>query len=427
VELRKLGKKKQKFRLWRQKFLSGLSTTGLDIEEEVNCEGNKSNVHIIKLHAPWPLLCRFAEELNLRAPIQAHPNPSGNWSEWLLSSLYIPNPMAEEVPNKPLDYYTCPFKTSKIDSYFQFLGSEDITNFFSRAQRSRIVFEILCTTPFGREKKGEVGVRSLVDQGAFSAAFPLHDGDYRWPPGRCPPHDQLNARQILYQFWARWGKWYKYQPLDHIREYFGERIAIYFAWLGFYTGWLLPAALVGLVVFLYGLFTLDHNVSAQEVCSEEARNVTMCPLCANCSTWPLHQICDYTRIAYLFDHPGTVFYAVFMSFWAVTFLEYWKRKNASLAHHWDCMGFQDEEERPRPEFAAKAPYLEKNPITGVREPAFPKAVRLRRIAAGSGLIMLMVNFSKSTYQFSSCEQKTTLSAIHTLDLLLRSWPARPAP
>ena len=26
-------------------------------------------------------------------------------------------------------------------------------------------------------------------------------------------------------------------------------------------------------------------------------SVTMYPLCANCSTWPLHQICDYTRIA----------------------------------------------------------------------------------------------------------------------------------
>jgi len=54
------------------------------------------------------------------------------------------------------------------------------------------------------------------------------------------------------------------------------------------------------------------------------------------------------------------------------------------------MGFQDEEERPRPEFAANAPYLEKNPITGIREPAFPKAVRMRRIAAGSGLIILMI-------------------------------------
>ena len=40
---------------------------------------------------------------------------------------------------------------------------------------------------------------------------------------------------------------------------------------GFYTGWLLPAAMVGLGVFLYGLFTLDHNVSAREVCSDEAR------------------------------------------------------------------------------------------------------------------------------------------------------------
>ena len=30
---RKLGKKKQRFRLWRQKFLSGLSSIGLDVEE----------------------------------------------------------------------------------------------------------------------------------------------------------------------------------------------------------------------------------------------------------------------------------------------------------------------------------------------------------------------------------------------------------
>ena len=40
---------------------------------------------------------------------------------------------------------------------FRFLGSNDTDNFFSRAQRSRIVFEILSTTTFGREKKGEVG------------------------------------------------------------------------------------------------------------------------------------------------------------------------------------------------------------------------------------------------------------------------------
>jgi anoctamin-7 len=46
---------------------------------------------------------------------QAHPNPSGNWSEWILSKLRLPNLMYEDVPNKPLDYYTCPFKASKLD------------------------------------------------------------------------------------------------------------------------------------------------------------------------------------------------------------------------------------------------------------------------------------------------------------------------
>ncbi len=71
---------------------------------------------------------------------------------------------------------------------------------------------------------------------------------------------------------------------------------------------------------------------------------------------------------------------------------------------------QDEEERPRPDFAAKAPYLEKNPITGIREPAFPRAIRLRRIAAGSGLILLMVG--------------TNISAGYVLILLIAGILAR---
>ena len=95
----------------------------------------------------------------------------------------------------------------------------------------------------------------------------------------------------------------------------------------------------------------------------------------------------------------------------MTFLEYWKRKSASLAHHWDCMGFQDEEERPRPEFAANAPYLEKNPITGIREPSFPKAVRMRRIAAGSGLIVLMVNLPIITAYFLSFKIRTVFDIL----------------
>jgi len=37
---------------------------------------------------------------------------------------------------------------------------------------------------------------------------------------------------VLYESWAKWARWYKYQPVYHIREYFGEKIGIYFVWLG---------------------------------------------------------------------------------------------------------------------------------------------------------------------------------------------------
>jgi len=40
------------------------------------------------------------------------------------------------------------------------------------------------------------------------------------------------------------------------RKYFGEKVGIYFAWLGFYTVMLIPPSIVGLVAFFYGVATL---------------------------------------------------------------------------------------------------------------------------------------------------------------------------
>uniref|UniRef100_A0A3Q4HUU4 Anoctamin n=1 Tax=Neolamprologus brichardi TaxID=32507 RepID=A0A3Q4HUU4_NEOBR len=92
-----------------------------------------------------------------------------------------------------------------------------------------------------------VGVDRLVNEQVFTAAYPLHES--------------LSLRQILYAYWAQWSCWRRYQPLDHIREYFGEKIALYFAWLGFYTGWLLPASVVGTVIFLIGFWLVATDRS----------------------------------------------------------------------------------------------------------------------------------------------------------------------
>ena len=43
--------------------------------------------------------------------------------------------------------------------------------------------------------------------------------------------------------------------IEIYRKYFGEKIGIYFAWLGYYTTALIPAALFGLAAFIYGLVT----------------------------------------------------------------------------------------------------------------------------------------------------------------------------
>ena len=45
------------------------------------------------------------------------------------------------------------------------------------------------------------------------------------------------------------------------RKYYGEKIGIYFAWLGFYTEMLFFAAVMGVICFAYGLLSYDDNIS----------------------------------------------------------------------------------------------------------------------------------------------------------------------
>ncbi|XP_041860974.1 anoctamin-7 isoform X2 [Melanotaenia boesemani] len=378
-------RKKAQLEQWREKFVQNLEIAGLLMEKEETAN-EKKTIHFLKISVPWDVLVYYAEELCLRAPLQAQPHLDLNTSALVLKRLCIPNVMTEWVPNRPLDYYTCAFRKSKMN---RFLGCEDHETYFTNTQRHRVAYEILARTGYGKRKRAEVGVDRLVNEGAYTAAFPLHEGPFQFPSNEVSP-DELNQRQVLYFYWARWCKWYKYQPLDHIREYFGEKVALYFAWLGFYTAWLLPASVVGTLIFVSGVLSMGTNTPAEEICNSGA-NYLMCPLCKTCKAWNMSEICTIAKLGYLFDHPGTVFFSVFMSFWAVTFLEYWKRKMATLAHHWDCMDFHEEEERPRPEFAAMAPTVEQNPVTGVKEPYFPEKTRLSRMFTGSMVIILMLS------------------------------------
>lgn len=140
------------------------------------------------------------------------------------------NPFLSEVPKRYYDLFTSVFEIAKED---HFMGNNHFPVHFTNTQRSFAVNEILQTTPFGRIHKGEIGIDRLVRERVFQAAYPLHEGDYKFDANeRKSPFHENNPRRVLYDNWARYRVFYKDQPLDLIRDYFGEKVSLYFAWLG---------------------------------------------------------------------------------------------------------------------------------------------------------------------------------------------------
>jgi Calcium-activated chloride channel len=98
-----------------------------------------------------------------------------------------------------------------------------------------------------------------------------------------------------------------FQPLDSVEEYFGEKVAFYFAWLQHCTLHLLVLTCAGLIVF---------------ACMLVSEN------------W---------------DHPIRPYWSIFIMLWAFTVLINWRKRSNFLAHRWGTIDYQ-EQETTRPQF-----------------------------------------------------------------------------
>ncbi|XP_036978025.1 anoctamin-2b isoform X2 [Acanthopagrus latus] len=332
-------------RLIRQEFEANLLEAGLEIER--NNELKTHGPSFTRLHAPWPVLCREAEFLKIKVPTKTSyelKEESGFGSRMSTMWRKLNQPFQPKVPHQDHErtkFLSHCFSRDKIHLYN--ITSKD--TFFDNATRGRIVYEILRRTVCVRTCQ-TIGISTLIAKGVYDSAFPLHDGDYKV----IGDLEERNDRQVLHEEWARYSAFYKYQPIDLVRKYFGEKIGLYFAWLGVYTQLLVPASIVGIIVFGYGVATVDTNIPSQEMC-DESLNFTMCPLCDGaCDFWRLSTACGTARASHLFDNPATVFFAIFMSLWAVLFLEHWKRRQISLSFSWDLTDIEEDEEHPRPKY-----------------------------------------------------------------------------
>lgn len=380
------GEKKQER---RREFEANLEKAGLELETEDKSDSKDQKTYFLKVHAPWDVLATYADVLKVKVPFKESDVPHGQDVplEWLSRPFRLPDHIMHPQP----DYFTYPFDKNKMD----FFLINDRDTFFPPSTRNRIVFYILARCPYfkeGRKDKDKTGIKRLLSNGTYTAAFPLHDCRY-WKRARNAECE--SERFNLYKHWARFLCFYKEQPLNLIRKYYGEKIGIYFAWLGFYTEMLFFAAVMGFICFTYGLLSYDVNISSKEICDADiGGSILMCPLCdKKCPFWKLNSTCLSSWQSHLFDNEGTVFFAIFMGIWVTLFLEFWKRRQARLEYEWDLVDFEEEQQQLqiRPEFEIRCTNRRLNRITQEMEPYLPITSKCARFCLSGATVLFWIS------------------------------------
>ena len=166
------------------------------------------------------------------------------------------------------------------------------TSFFSSLERQRL---ILAAMQLGLVEGGcDIDLDGEIESKVLTSVVPIHDV-------------AISQGRLMNSWCLASVKWWPSQPLDEVRDYFGERVALYFAFVQHLTRAMLLPSAVGAVAIAYGFV--------------------------------------YGSIDNLF----TPLYSLFVMIWMPWFCKSWRREEAWLAYRWNVEDFE-ETERQRPEF-----------------------------------------------------------------------------
>lgn len=129
--------------------------------------------------------------------------------------------------------------------------------------------------------------------------------------------------------------------MDTVKDYFGEKIGMYFLFLGHYTTWLISAGVAGFI---------SWTVVAGE---NNDPNAAIVP-----------------------------YFAAFMSVWSTLMMEYWGRKEKMHAMKWGMVGFE-ENEQARPQFKGD---LIPSPVDGKMFLYFPRNEYMKRLTMSTTIV-----------------------------------------
>ncbi|OWK51294.1 Anoctamin-8 [Lonchura striata] len=172
--------------------------------------------------------------------------------------------------------------------------------------------------------EGQPIIPELAARGVIQQLFPLHE------------------QRILKRLMKSWVQAVcEAQPLDDICDYFGVKIAMYFAWLGFYTSAMVYPAVFGSILYTF-------TDSDQAGGTPNAPGLGLGAVGAGRGPAPLQSAPSVPQTS---QDISCVVFAIFNVVWATLFLEEWKRRGAEFAYKWGTLDTPAESlEEPRPQF-----------------------------------------------------------------------------
>ncbi|KAJ1554446.1 Anoctamin-7, partial [Nowakowskiella sp. JEL0078] len=177
--------------------------------------------------------------------------------------------------NGYLEWDSKPFQRQHLAEFLH--GDQHVAftqiNMFSNARRNMLTYICLQRLKVDRYSKNQPGIQELLKDRVFTTAYTLHDGpekpenqnEFSGSTVGLASQKEIypNHRPFLSTNWTfkpvTFRKLMGYQPLPEIREYYGEKVAFYFAWMGFYTMWCQFLSIVGLIVVAYGIYASVVN------------------------------------------------------------------------------------------------------------------------------------------------------------------------
>lgn len=302
----------------------------------------------IKVRAPLEVLKRFADQIDYqmmlnpqklqsRLEVGSYEMVEGEKSyTWLPVKLVDPPDLDEAWEHTEYIYGKYDQAANLQDIYKASDGT-----IFRNIDRIKLM-TIMLETPRNANGCG-ISLRKMTfgKRSVCLAQFPLHS------------FQQLTE---LKRDWLLLLAWPMSQPFDKIRDYFGEKIGLYFLWLGTYTSWLISASVIGTITYL------DVTFEASD---------------------------SHAKLIIVF--------AIFMAGWSTLFLESWKRKQVVYALRWGTHGFEDIEQE-RLEFAentiANGGLNEEivSPVTGKKILYYPDSKRRRLMAKSQTIIVGLAAF-----------------------------------